>query len=603
MTAQSKSNPLLDFIVNNPEAFAQNLAKMAENGGKALAAYLEPRETKQTSDTTPEDLANLVKSLSPVAEYWMKDPSRAIEAQTRLWSGYMNIWNNTLKTMVGDAPQDPVLPDPKDKRFKDEQWQQGNFFNFLMQMYLLTSDWAQNLVEEADELDDHTRRKAAFYMRQLAAAMSPSNFVLTNPELLQETLGNNAENLVDGLDKLAEDIRAGHGHLRIRQTDQSKFTVGENIATTPGTVILRNELCELIQYAPSTQTALKRPLLVIPPWINKYYILDLNEEKSWIKWAVSQGHTVFVISWVNPDETLAHKTFEDYMRQGVLECAEKLQKVCRTKEINAVGYCVGGTLLAATLAYLAKQTEPSPFASATFLTTQVDFTEAGELQIFVDEEQLSTLEARMQAKGYLEGSKMANAFNMLRANDLIWPYVVNNYIRGQEPFPFDLLYWNSDSTRMTSACHSFYLRSCYLNNELASGTMQLAGETLQLHDITIPVFHLATKEDHIAPATSVFKGAQLLGGECEFVLSGSGHIAGVVNPPHKQKYQYWTGPAPHGSLDSWQENAKEHAGSWWPHWQQWITSQDPQTVKARKPSTAAAKKYTEAPGTYVKVRY
>ncbi len=538
MTGEDNTNPMLQYILSNPEEFAKNLSEIAENGGKALAAYLEPREKGEVSTGGTEELNTVVKTLAEVGNYWMKDPSRAIEAQTKLWSGYMNIWNSTLKRMAGEEQEPIVMPTNADKRFKDSQWDDNNFFDFIKQMYLQTSFWAEELVDGAEELDDHTRHKAGFYVRQISNAMSPSNFILTNPELLRETMSSNAGNLVKGMKLLAEDIKAGHGDLRIRQTDPDKFEVGVNVAVTPGKIIGQNDVCQLIQYTPTTEKVLKRPLLIVPPWINKYYILDLNQEKSFIKWAVDQGHTVFVISWVNPDEKQAQMSFEHYMRDGILNSLDIIRKTTQQSTVNAIGYCVGGTLLAATLAYLAKRGEQDRIASATFLTTQVDFTDAGDLKVFVDEEQIEILEHRMDQKGYLDGSKMATAFNMLRSNDLIWPYVVNNYLRGKDPFPFDLLYWNADSTRMPAANHSYYLRNCYQKNALAKGEMELAGEKLDLSDVKIPVYNLATKEDHIAPAISVFKGCGCFGGPVEYVLSGSGHIAGVVNPPSKKKYQY-----------------------------------------------------------------
>ncbi|KZL28628.1 PHA/PHB synthase family protein [Pseudovibrio sp. WM33] len=596
------TNPMLQYILNNPEEFAKNLSEIAENGGKALAAYLEPREKGEAASGGTEELNAVVKTLAEVGNYWMKDPSRAIEAQTKLWSGYMNIWNSTLQRMAGEEREPIVVPTNTDKRFKDSQWDDNNFFDFIKQMYLQTSNWAEELAEGADELDDHTRHKAGFYIKQISNAMSPSNFILTNPELLRETMSSNAGNLVKGMKLLAEDIKAGHGDLRIRQTDPDKFEVGVNVAVTPGKIVEQNDVCQLIQYTPTTETVLKRPLLIVPPWINKYYILDLNKEKSFIRWAVDQGHTVFVVSWINPDETQAQKSFKHYMRDGILNSLERIRKTTQQTTVNAIGYCVGGTLLAATLAYLAKIGEQDRIASATFLTTQVDFTYAGDLKVFVDEEQIEILEHRMGEKGYLDGSKMATAFNMLRSNDLIWPYVVNNYLRGKDPFPFDLLYWNADSTRMPAANHSYYLRNCYQKNALAKGEMELAGENLDLSDVQIPIYNLATKEDHIAPAKSVFKGCGCFSGPVEYVLSGSGHIAGVVNPPSKEKYQYWTGSKPEGALENWMQDASETPGSWWPHWQKWITSQDDNQVKARKPGARRTKILEDAPGSYVKVR-
>ena len=599
MSEAHDNSPMLRYIVDNPEVFAQKLARVVEEGGKALAAYVRPRETGEAQDAMAEQITEVVKTLSRVGEYWMKDPQRTVEAQSRLMAGYVDLWNGTMKRMAGEEACPTITPDPRDKRFKDEDWSQNQFFDFLKQFYLITTRWAETMVAEAEEVDAHTRHKADFYIKQITNALSPSNFLLTNPELLRETLGQNAENLVRGMQMLAEDIEAGHGDLRIRQSDGSKFKVGENLATTPGKVIMQNDICQLIQYEPASETVLKRPLLIVPPWINKFYILDLNPEKSFIRWAVERGHTVFVISWVNPDERQAMKSFEHYMREGILESLAKIKRATQVEEVNAIGYCVGGTLLAVTLAHMAA-TGDERIKTATFFTAQVDFKYAGDLKVFVDEEQITMLEERMRQKGYLDGRKMAAAFNMLRSNDLIWPYVVNNYLRGKEPFPFDLLYWNSDSTRMPAANHSCYLRNCYLENRLSSGTMEIDGKKLDLSKVKIPVFNLATREDHIAPALSVFEGSKHFGGEVRYVLTGSGHIAGVVNPPSKNKYQYWTGGKVEGDFQDWLAKASETPGSWWEYWDEWIRQGDDTQVKARKPGARRVKIIEDAPGSYVK---
>jgi poly[(R)-3-hydroxyalkanoate] polymerase subunit PhaC len=420
--------------------------------------------------------------------------------------------------------------------------------------------------------------------------------------LLRETLTSNADNLVRGMRMLAEDIETGGGDLKIRQSDSSMFEVGRNLATTPGKVIFQNELMQLIQYAPSTPTVLKRPLLIVPPWINKFYVLDLTQEKSFIKWCVDQGITVFCISWVNPDARLAQKSFEDYMRQGPLAALDAIKQATGEEEVHSVGYCVGGTLLAVTLAALAAWGDKR-IVSATFFAAQVDFTYAGDLKVFVDEEQVATIERRMAARGYLEAKSMAAVFNMLRSNDLLWPYVINNYLKGKAPFPFDLLYWNSDATRLPAANHSFYLRNCYLDNKLAQGEMVIADTPIDLKTIKIPIYNLATREDHIAPAKSVLLGSTLFGGTVKYVLAGSGHIAGVVNPPDKKKYQYWTGALRRDAdVDAWLDEAAEHPGSWWPDWLAWLKAQDPAEAPARIPGDRALKAIEDAPGSYVKVR-
>ena len=597
-----ESNQMLKYMVRNPEAFAANLAKMIEEGGRALAAYVGPRERGELADELTDDLTNVIKTFAKVGEYWISDPSRTVELQTKLWTDYMTIWSNSVMRMMGEDLPDEVSPEPSDRRFRDPEWTENQFFDFLKQIYLATSHWAEEFVDNAKDVDDHTRHKARFYVDQLTSALAPTNFILTNPELLRTTLESDGENLVRGMQMLAEDIEDGEGNLRIRQSDPTKFKLGVNMATTPGKVLMQNDVCQLIQYTPKTETVLKRPLLIVPPWINKFYILDLNEEKSFIKWCVEQGHTVFVISWVNPDERQAEKSFVHYMKEGIFASLDTIKALTGEKQVNAIGYCVGGTLLAVTLAYMGGRKDDR-IASATLFTTQVDFTYAGDLKVFVDEEQLETLERRMRQKGYLDGRKMSAAFSMLRSNDLIWAYVVNNYMLGKEPFPFDLLYWNSDSTRMPAANHSFYLRNCYLNNRLAKNEMEIAGERISLSDCTIPIFNLATREDHIAPAKSVLYGSKCFGGDVTFCLSGSGHIAGVVNPPHKNKYQYWTGGPAEGELEDWMSGATENKGSWWPYWDEWVRGYASETVPAREPKgKGKIKPIEDAPGTYVKVQ-
>ncbi|MER9314453.1 class I poly(R)-hydroxyalkanoic acid synthase [Mesorhizobium sp. M0659] len=597
-----QSSTVEQYLVKDPERFALNMARMVEQAGKAASAWAEPREKGEVRDHVAEPVVDMVKTFSKLSEYWLADPQRALEAQTRLFAGYMTVWGNAIQKVSpnAEAPDDVVKPECGDKRFQDPEWGRNAFFDFLKQAYLVTSRWAADLVEHAEGLDDHTRHKASFYVKQVSNAISPSNFILTNPELFRETVASNGENLVRGMKMLAEDIAAGKGDLKLRQADYSPFEIGKNVATSPGKVVGRSDVAEIIQYDPTTEMVLKRPLLICPPWINKFYILDLNPQKSFIRWAIEQGHTVFVISWINPDERHGAKGWEAYIREGLQYGLDMIEKATGEKEVNAIGYCVGGTLLAAALALLAQEGD-NRIKSATFFTTQVDFTHAGDLKVFVDEDQVAAVEKSMNEKGYLDGTKMATAFNMLRSGDLIWPYVINNYMRGKDPLPFDLLYWNADSTRMAAANHSFYLRNCYLENNLTRGVMELAGRTLSLADVTIPVYNLASKEDHIAPALSVFLGSQYFGGDVEFVMAGSGHIAGVVNPPAAKKYQYWTGGKPTGDFDQWLASAVEHPGSWWTHWQHWIETQDDTLVPARKPGKHM-KTLGDAPGTYVKVR-
>ncbi len=594
----ARETPASPYMIRDPQAFMHNMAHMVEEAGHAAAAWVGPREKGETRDDLPESIAELTSTLGKVSEYWLSDPKRALQAQTALFSRYMDLWTSSIKRMAGEEVEDVAKPEPGDRRFNDREWQENQFFNFMRQAYLITSGWVTDLVDKTEGLDEHTKHKAVFYAQQLINSLSPTNFPATNPEVLKETFKSDGENLVRGMRMLAEDLERGKGELRLRQADNTAFKVGRDVANTPGKVVHQNDVCQVIQYEAASEKVLKRPLVIVPPWINKFYILDLNPQKSFIKWCVEQGHTVFVVSWVNPDARQAGKSFEHYAREGIIETLDVVEEITGEREMNLIGYCVGGTLLAVTLALMARSGDKRA-ATATFFTTQVDFTHAGDLKVFVDEEQIERVERSMATKGYLEGARMANAFNLLRSRDLVWPYVVDNYMKGKNPLPFDLLYWNSDSTRMPAANHSFYLRNCYLDNRLTKGTMEIGGHKLELSDVTIPIYNLATREDHIAPARSAYLGSQYFGGKVTFVLTGSGHIAGVVNPPAGGKYQYWTGGKPVGEFGDWLKSATEHPGSWWPHWHDWIVAHDGGMVPARKIGSKRHKPIENAPGSYV----
>lgn len=583
------------------EIMAENMAQIVDQGRKALAAAIGNADAGGPRSELAANVADATKTLGVVAEYWMAKPERAAVAQAELYGGLSEIWRQTMRRYTGEDVPPIVQPEPGDKRFDSPEWEQNPFFDWLRQSYLHASRWAGDMVEKAEGLDPHTRAKAAFYTRLISSAVSPSNFVPTNPELLRATIENKGENLIRGMKMFAEDLNAGGGVLKIRQSDDSKFRLGVDLANTPGKVVWRNDVMELIQYSPTTAEVYERPLLITPPWINKFYVLDLNPEKSFVRWAVAQGFTVFIISWVNPDESKAEKGFEAYMHEGVLTALDVIEKATGARKVAAAGYCVGGTLLALTLAYMAAKGDDR-IDSVTFFATQVDFSEAGDLQILIDEARLAALDDAMAKTGYLEGVKMANAFNMLRPNELIWTYVVNNYMKGVEPAAFDLLYWNSDSTRIPRANHSFYMRGCYLENQLARGEMVIDGVRLNLRQVKVPVYEIATREDHIAPARSVFRGAKFFGGDVTYVLGGSGHIAGIINPPSKGKYNYLTGGPVKGSFDEWAAGARETKGSWWPHWLQWVTAQAPRKVPARAPGGGKLKPLCEAPGEYVRVK-
>ena len=592
------------FQIKDPEVFAENMARVAQKSTELLARFVElgTRDSGPIPQGSGGDLTSVSRAFFEIATHYMTQPALVLQAQIDLWRHHSDLWHNTWKKAFGIETEPVIEPARGDKRFKDEQWQQNQVFDFLKQSYLLTAQWARDIVSQAEDVDPRTRQKADFYVQQIANALAPTNFLMTNPAVLRETAASNAENLVHGLDHLIEDLDRGEGRVAIRQTDLEAFEVGRNLALTPGKVVFQNDLMQLIQYTPTTRTVYRRPLLIVPPWINKFYILDLNPDKSFIRWVVEQGFTVFVISWVNPDGRLALKSFEDYMAEGILAALDAIEQATGEKEANAIGYCIGGTLLAITLAFMAARSDKR-IKSATFFTTQVDFTNAGDLMVFVDEEQIRSVEAMMAERGFLEGGKMAEAFNMLRSNDLIWSYVVNNYLLGKEPFPFDLLYWNSDSTRMPAAMHSFYLRRCYLDNTLSAGRMTIGGERIDLSKVRIPVYNLASREDHIAPLPSTFLNGRFLGGPTRLVVAGSGHIAGVINPPAAGKYQHWTNDRSRArTLESWLATATETPGSWWPDWKAWLAKRSGKQVPARMPGAGGLEPIEDAPGSYVKVR-
>jgi polyhydroxyalkanoate synthase len=586
------------YRLADPEEFGRNMLRVMEEGARVFTGLLERSEGKSPFSAT--DAAEAAKLFGEVAQFWVSNPAAMAETNAHLLAALVQLGGATAQRMIG-APAAPVAePEAGDNRFRDADWSRNPYFDFWKQFYLISTRWLEEVLEKTEGLDERARQRAEFYLKQLASALSPSNFPMTNPEVLRETLATNGRNLVQGMANLAGDMERSGSLLKISQTDIAAFEVGRNVATAPGKVIYQNEILQLIQYAPTTDSVRTTPLLIVPPWINKFYILDLGPQKSFIRYMVGRGFTVFVVSWVNPDERLAHKSFEDYMNEGILVAADAVMRETQVRKINVIGYCVGGTLLGTTLAYLAARGE-DPFASATFFAAQVDFTKAGDLLLFIDDAQLKALEEMMAERGYLDGARMATVFNMLRPKDLIWPYIVNNYMLGKKPFPFDLLFWNQDSTRMSPTNHNFYLREFYHDNKLARGQMTIGGVRLDLGKVKLPIYELCAKEDHIAPARSVFIGSKLFGGPVTFVLAGSGHIAGVINPPDKQKYQYWTNDKRAATLEAWFEGAQEHSGSWWPHYAEWLARYSGANVPPRTPG-ARLGTIEDAPGSYVKAK-
>ena len=588
------------------QQFARNMVAVALKSQELLVEFGARMAARGKQGSL--DPLNISGALSALVGALGTNQEMVAQSQARWWNSVMTLWESTARRMLGGDAPTVIEPSPGDRRFRAEEWQQNEIFDFIKQSYLLTANAMQDVVANLHGVEEKERARIAFYTRLFADALAPTNFPLTNPEVLSATIASNGENLVNGLNNLLADIERGQGELSIRQSADG-FVIGENVATAPGKVVFRNDTMELIQYAPATDEVYERPLLIFPPWINKFYIIDLRPENSFVRWLVGRGYTVFLVSWVNPDARAADKGFEEYMREGIFAALEAVEKATGVKDPNCVGYCIGGTLLAATLAYMAAKGEldlqGGRVHSATFWAAQTDFSEAGDLSVFVDEAQLEALKAQMDSQGgVLPGSKMAGAFNMLRANDLIWSFVINNYMLGKQPMPFDLLYWNSDTTRMPEKLHLSYLRECYQKNALARGEMVLAGVKLDLAKVKLPVYFQSAREDHIAPAASVFKGARLFGGPLRFIIAGSGHIAGVINPPAAGKYQYWTNDAERApaSLEEWRKGAQERPGSWWPDWDGWLSKLSGGKVQARVPGEGGLKILGDAPGTYVKVR-
>ena len=580
-----------------PELLARNLLRAGLKAQELAAQSF----TRMAASKAPLDPLNISGAMTTLLKAMGENRETVADAQKAWWRDVTLLWESTALKVMGGSPKPMVEPAPGDRRFRAGEWQSNEFFDFLKQSYLLTSNAMQEMVGQLSGLTPQERRRALFFTRQFADAFAPTNFPLTNPEVLKATIASNGENLLRGLDNLAADLTRGGDGLSIRQSADG-FVIGENVATAPGKVVFRNELIELIQYAPETESVYQRPLLIFPPWINKFYIIDLRPENSFVRWLVSKGYTVFLVSWVNPDASAAQKGFEDYMREGVFAALEAVKQATGSEDPNCVGYCIGGTLLAATLAWMAAKKD-GRIHSATFWAAQTDFSEAGELQVFVDDVQIDALKKQMDnAGGVLPGAKMAGAFNMLRANDLIWSFVINNYLLGKAVAPFDLLYWNSDTTRMPENLHLSYLRLCYRDNALAKGEMELGGVRLDLTKVKVPVYLQSAREDHIAPARSVYKAVNLFSGPARFILAGSGHIAGVINPPAAGKYQYWTNEKKAADFDAWLPGAKEHPGSWWTDWDQWLSKLSGEQVPARQPGEGKLEPLGDAPGTYVKVK-
>jgi len=579
----------------NPDETVRVLHEVAERSAKLLGDFAQKDHTSSLSAAASDELG-IAKAYMDLYSRLLGDPAALAAFSTNLMLDYMQLWQSSWLKLMGVQTVPVAAPAKGDGRFKDDDWSSNFLFDYMKQSYLIASRHIQHAVANVGGLSAESEKKVAFFTRQYVDALSPSNFALTNPQVLRETLASGGQNLIKGLNNLLSDMEKGG----VSMTDEKAFRLGKNVATTPGKVVFQTELMQLIQFEPTTPEAYKTPLVIIPPWINKYYILDLRPSNSFIKWALDQGHTVFVVSWVNPDERLAQMGFEDYMKLGPLAALDAMEKATGERQVNFIGYCLGGTLLGATLGYLFQKGQIDRVRSATYFVSLLDFSAPGELGVFIDEAQVENLERKMNERGYLEGSEMASTFNLLRANDLVWSFVINNYLMGKAPFPFDLLYWNSDSTRMPARMHSFYLRNMYLKNLLGvPGGIALDGVPIDLSKVTVPSYFISTAEDHIAPWKTTYKGSRYLRGDVRFVLGGSGHIAGIVNPPAAKKYHYWTNEARPDTAEEWFQTATQHPGSWWEDWQSWMDARNAgEKVSARTPTNALE----DAPGSYVMLR-
>ncbi|PXX99784.1 class I poly(R)-hydroxyalkanoic acid synthase [Halomonas sp. LBP4] len=585
------------------EAWNAQLKAVGEEYRALMEEMMERMAPSDAADSVYDDMR---ESFRAGAESLMRNPSLLWQAQSRLLQDQFQLWQQGMRALAGEAMEPLVTPAKGDRRFNDEAWTNDPHYLAIMQQYLLFSRMVEDLVEGLDGLDPERQRNLTFYARQVVNAMAPTNFVTTNPEVMRKTLETRGQNLIDGLTRLREDLANSAEGLNVAMTDRSAFEVGDNIAVTPGSVVYENELIQLIQYSPTTEQVFKTPLLMVPPWINKYYILDLRQDNSLVKWLVDQGHTVFLISWRNPGPEQRDLTWADYMQMGPIAAMGAIEQATGEKSVNLLSYCIGGTLAASTVAYLTSTRRGRKVKSVTYMATLQDFRDPGDIGVFLSEPVLAGLEAKLERDGYLDGRVMAFSFNLLRENDLFWSFYINNYLKGEMPAPFDLLYWNTDGTNLPAGTHAWYLRHMYLENRLVEpGGIELDGVKIDLRKISTPSYFISTSDDHIAKWNSTYYGALLPKGPVTFVLGGSGHIAGIVNPPSRNKYGYWTNDALPETPEEWLAGAEHQEGSWWPHWQAWMTSNGyvdaEKMVPARQPGEGELDILEPAPGRYVKM--
>ncbi len=600
MTAMTAMPPAFVLDSDQQQRAAALSARAASVLGQSFARHVDEIFGNQFSMIDGKAVS---RSFLEFGLRFLTDPQKLAEAQLTLWRDSFALWHRFIEDAPTGAVRPLVEPEKGDRRFHDEAWREHPGFAYLEQSYLVFGKWLEKLVDDATDLDPKAHQRVKFFTRQYLNALAPSNYPLTNPTVLKAAQETGGKSLLDGLEHFLDDVERGGGHLKITMADEQAFALGRNLALTPGKVIYKNDLIELIQYSPTTEQVHARPLLIIPAWINKFYILDLQPKNSFIKWAVDQGFTVFLMSWVNPTKELATKRFEDYLSEGILASLDVIEQQTGMREVNAVGYCIGGILLATGLAYLAAKGEER-ISSATFLVTLFDFEDdVGELGLFVDAGQLQAMEEHTKETGFLESRHLANTFSMLRENDLIWSFVVNNYLLGKEPAPFDLLYWNSDATALPAQMLSDYARAFYLQNALARpNTLEVLGTPIDTTKVTTPAYSVATKEDHLAPWRSCFPISAQFRGSVRFCLAGSGHIAGVMNPAGSTKYGHWLNEERVSDAETWFAGAMHHAGSWWNDWSAWLRTHSGEIVPARDPDNGPCAPIGDAPGEYVKMR-
>ncbi|EIZ1280692.1 class I poly(R)-hydroxyalkanoic acid synthase [Vibrio vulnificus] len=578
--------------------FSDYLVKLQETNQQ----WWQDFEVGKAAVNSPLNKAMQEVNFEDTAKFFEKaanQPQAILQLQTQWWEQQLQIWQNVA---LSGNTQSIIEADKGDKRFSSEAWQSEAMYSFIKQSYLLFSKTYMDTIDAIEGLDEKTKERISFFSRQAINALSPSNFIATNPELLKLTIEKNGENLLAGMELLREDVESSADILKIRMTSNNAFRIGEDIATTAGDIVFQNDLFELIQYRPLTEQVNATPLLIVPPFINKYYILDLTAKNSMVRWLLEQGHSVFMMSWKNPGKVQANVEFGDYVTEGVVKAVTAIEEITGQEQINAAGYCIGGTVLACTVGYYAAKRMKKRIKSATFFTTLLDFSQPGEVGAYINDTIISAIELQNNAKGYMDGRSLSVTFSLLRENSLYWNYYVDNYLKGSSPVDFDLLYWNSDSTNVAAATHNFMLRELYLNNKLVQDKgVKIGGVWIDLDKIRIPSYFISTKEDHIALWQGTYRGALNMGGNKTFVLGESGHIAGIVNPPAKNKYGFWVNDNLDESADEWLSNAQHKEGSWWTHWDQWLAQFNPdEKVLPYRQGSEANPVIDIAPGQYVK---